>query len=325
MSFERAVPAPHAGEAVGQQPACRAALDRALQITSCARRHGAPPSSAIGARRRPPHDRRVAGEGPATRARFRALRCFTHHGPNDPLRKNGAGSRRSSRCGRSSSRSAAQPPPRPSATTWPSHSSQGARGRDALYDSDPDDGERETHMTRRPLRCAPPSRGVTGVRGRRAPRWRAGGSCSSTTTSRRSVRLRKVAGDLVAVDDRSLPRAVVEPDERTSTASAPVTPLRRGRMWHYILTMPQRMRRWRSKRSANVKDSNCAEDPILLAHVPAVLMQAVGGLECARLRARRYRAEGDRPRPASPAATTSRERAATSCRETRHARCGLPE
>ena len=165
----------------------------------------------------------------------------------------------------------------------------------------------------------------TGVRGRRAPPWRAGGSCSSTTTSRRSVRLRKVAGDLVAVDDRSLPRAVVEPDERTSTASAPVTPPRRGRMWHYILTMPRRMRRWRSKRSANVKDSNCAEDPILLAHVPAVLMQAVGGRERARLRARRDRAEGDRPRPASPAATTSRERAATSCRETRHARCGLPE
>src|SRR5437667_116463 len=84
------------------------------------------------------------------------------------------------------------------------------------------------------------------------------------------------------------------------------------------------MRGWRSKRSSNVKDSNCAADPLSLAHVPATLLEAVDRRERACLHARRSRAVGDGPRPASRGAAASRERAATSCGATRRARGGFP-
>src|SRR5437763_1612204 len=65
------------------------------------------------------------------------------------------------------------------------------------------------------------------------------------------------------------------------------------------------MRGWRSKRSSNVKDSNRAADPLSLAHVPATLLEAVDRRERACLHARRARAVGDGPRPASRGAAAS--------------------
>ena len=79
----------------------------------------------------------------------------------------------------------------------------------------------------------------------------------------------------------------------SSPRTAPRGDPRGRRMRRFMLTMPRQVRGWRSKRSPHVKDSNRAEDPIPWAHVPAVLLEAVGRRERARLRSRRFRAEGD--------------------------------
>src|SRR5438445_1385036 len=94
--LERAVPAPHAGEAVAQHPAAEKfpelVYDEPGETTAVrlrvdggdelgeVRAHDprrARPWSAIAARRRWPRDPPVAGEGPAPSARFQTRRRFT--------------------------------------------------------------------------------------------------------------------------------------------------------------------------------------------------------------------------------------------------------